>query len=102
MSEQKAAETDTDFGVNSTGEGDAAPESTTALKTEAVPETVAAKNTGSIFPEETGAVGEANIKSQPVAEPDTAGVKSLPAGAGGAAGKLNVGLGVPSRGELHV
>ncbi len=95
MPEQKGAETDVLFGVDSTGEGDAAPDSTKSLKTKAVPETVAAKSTGSIIPEEALAVGvpevapeEANIKSQPEAGPDRLGVKGLPAGETGATGKI--------------
>ncbi|KAM9336645.1 calymmin [Symphorus nematophorus] len=85
--EQKAAEADVHFEVDSTSEGDAAPETTKPMKTKAVPETVAAKSTGSIIPEETLAVGvpevapeEANIKSQPEAGPDRHGVKGHPAG----------------------
>lgn len=93
--EQKGAEADVLFGVHSTSEGDAAPESTKSLKTKAVPETVAAKSTVSITPEEALAVGvpevapeEANIKSQPEAGPDSLGVKGLPTGETGATGKL--------------
>ncbi|XP_040885382.1 calymmin [Toxotes jaculatrix] len=89
--EQKGAETDVLFGVDSTGEGGASPESTKPLKTKVVPETVAAKNTGGIIPEETLTVGvpevapeEANIKNQPEAGPDRHGVKGLPAGETGA------------------
>lgn len=99
MPEQKGAEADI-FGVDSTSEGGAAPESTTPLKTKAVPETVAAKSTVSITPEETLTVGvpevapeEANIKSQPEAGPDRLGVKGLPAGESGPTGKLNLDLG---------
>ena len=99
MPEQKPAEADVVFGVDSTGEGDAAPESTKSVKTKAVPETVAAKSPESITPEETLAVGvpevtpeEANIKSQPEAGPDRHGVKGHPAG--GATGKLKLDLGV--------
>ena len=93
--EQKAAEADALFEVDSTSEGDAAPESTKPLKTKAVPETVSAKSTESITPEETLAVGvpevapeQANVKSQPEAGPDRLGVKG--AGSTGATGKLNL------------
>lgn len=110
MPEQKgAAEADVVFGVDSTSEGDAAPESTKPLKTKAVPETVAAKGAGSITPEEALAVGvpelapeEANIKSQPEAGPDRLGVKGLPAGDTGANGKLNLDLSVFTSVVLHV
>lgn len=102
MPKQKVAEADALLGVDSTSEGDAAPESTKPLKTKAIPETVAAKSTGSITPEETLAVGvpevapeEVNIKSQPeAAGPDRLGVKGLPAGETGATGKPNLDLGV--------
>lgn len=93
---EQAKEADVLFGVDSTSERDAAPESAKPLKTKAVPETVAAISTGSITPEEALAVGvpevtpEANIKSHPVAGPDRLGVKGLPAGETGATGKLNV------------
>lgn len=107
--EQKGAEADVVFGVDSTGEGDTSPESTEPLKTKAVPETVAAKSTESIIPEETLTVGvpevapeEANIKSQPKAGPDTLGVKGLPAGETGTTGKIDLDMGLfPSVG-LHV
>lgn len=109
MPEQNGAEADVLFGVDSTSEGDAAPESTKSLKTKAVPETVAAKGTGSITPEETLSVGvpevapeEANIKSQPEAGPDRLGVKGVPAGETGSTGKLNVHLGVSNSVVLHV
>lgn len=95
--EQKAAEADIVTGVDSIGEGEAAPESSTPLKTKGAPETVATKNTGSMAPEETltdSVPEEANIRSQPVAEPDKLGVKGLPAGETGATGKLNLDLGV--------
>lgn len=97
MPEQKGAEADVLLGEGGNNEGDAAPESTKPLKTKAVPETVAAKSTGSITPEETLTVGvpeispeEANIRSQP----NRIGVKGLPAGESGATGKLNLDLGV--------
>lgn len=99
MPEQKGAEADVLFGIDSTSEGGAAPESTKPLKTKAVPETVSAKGAGSITPEETLTVGvpeiapeEANLKSQPEAGPDRFGVKGLPAGETGAIGKLNLDL----------
>ncbi|XP_070847183.1 spidroin-1-like [Chaetodon trifascialis] len=89
--EQKGAEAEVLFGVDSTSEGDAAPASTKPLKIKAVPETVAAKSTESITPEEALAVGvpelapeEASIKGQPEAGPDRVGVKGLPAGETGA------------------
>lgn len=94
---EQAKEAGVLFGADSTGEGDAAPESAKPLKTKAVPETVAAISTGNITPEEALAVGvpevtpeEANIKSHPVAGPDRLGVKGLRAGETGATGKLNV------------
>lgn len=98
MPEQKAAEADVLFGVDSIVEGDAVPERTESLKIKAVPELLAAKSTGNITPEETLTVGvpevtaeEANIKTQPEAEPDRLGVKGLPAGETGATGNLVTG-----------
>lgn len=92
--EQNAAGSEVVYAVDSPGEGDAAPESPKPLKTKAVPETVAAKGSGSLTAEETLAVGlpevapqEANIKSQPEAGP---GVKGQPAGKTGAAGNSNL------------
>ncbi|XP_031698805.1 calymmin [Anarrhichthys ocellatus] len=86
LPEQKGAEADALF-EEGPSEGDAAPESTKHLKTKAVPETVAAKNTGRIIPEEALAVGvpefapeEANIRSHPGA----GSVKGLTAGETGA------------------
>ncbi|XP_076616581.1 uncharacterized protein LOC143339295 [Chaetodon auriga] len=93
--EQKGAEAEVLFGIDSTSEGDAAPANTKPLKIKAVPETVAAKSTESITPEEALAVGvpevapeEASIKSQPEAGPDRVGVKGLPAGETGATENL--------------
>lgn len=104
MPEQKAAEANVLFGVDSIVEGDAVPERTEHLKTKAVPELLAAKSTGNITPEETLTVGvpevtaeEANIRIQPEAEPDRLGVKGLPAGETGATGKLNL-----VTGSVHV
>lgn len=102
MPEQKGAETDAVFGLDSTSEGDAVPESTTGMKTKAVPETVAANSAGSVVPEEALAVGspvvapeEANIKSQSeAAGPVSLGVKGLPTGGTGAAGKLSLAMGL--------
>lgn len=94
--EQKGGEADAHFGVDSTREEGAAPEGTTPLKSEAVPETVAAKSSGSVSPEDTltmGAPEEANIKGQPEAGPNMPGVKGLPAGQSGATGKINLDLG---------
>lgn len=96
--QQKGAEAEVLFEAHSPGEGGAAPESTTPLKTKAVPETVSAKGLGSITPEEMLNVGvpevtpeEANIKTQPEAAPKRLGVKGLPAGESGTAGKLHPG-----------
>lgn len=91
MPEQKGAEADIHFGVDSTSEGGAAPESTTPLKSKAVPETVAAKSSGETLT--VVASEEANIKSQPEPGPDGLRGKSLPAGQSGATGKLNLDLG---------
>ncbi|CAB1440079.1 unnamed protein product [Pleuronectes platessa] len=55
--EQQGAETDVDFGVDSTGEGGASPESTTA-----VPET--ATNTGSTVAAETPTVGVTEVSPE--------------------------------------
>lgn len=97
MPQQKGAEAEVLFEAHSS-EGGAAPESTTPLKTKAVPETVSAKGSGSITPEEMLNVGlpevtaeEANIKTQPEAGLERLGVKGLPTGEGGAAGKLHPG-----------
>lgn len=94
--EQKGAQADIHFGVDGTSEGGAAPEGATPLKSEAVPETVAPKSSGSVSPEDTLTVGtpeEANIKGQPEPGPNELGVKGLPAGQSGATGKLNLDLG---------
>lgn len=106
--EQKGAEADVLFGVDSPGEGDASPASIKPLKTKAVPEAVAAENAGNIIPEETLTVGvpvvapeEANIKSHPGGS-DRLGVKGLPAGETGATGKLNLDLGLFISFGLHV
>lgn len=95
MPEQNGAEADINFGVDSTSEGGAAPESTTPLESKAVPEAVAAKSSGSIAPEETLTVvaPEEAKKSQPEPGPDGFRVKGLPAGQSGATGKLNLDLG---------
>ena len=86
--EQQGAETDVVIGVDSTGEGGASPESTTA-----VPET--ATNTGSPVPEETVGVTEVSpeeedVQSPPEAGPHRLGVKGVPAGGTGATGKLKL------------
>lgn len=94
MTEQNGAEVDIVVDVDSTREQNP------PLNTTAIPETVAAKSSGSVSPEETLTVGvpevvpeDAHIRNQPEARPDGPGVKGLPAGENGAPGKLKHGLG---------
>lgn len=91
--EQKAAEAEVILGVDSTSEGNAAPESTKAVpETEAAQiteTTAAARETATVVVPEV-APEEANIKHE--AEIDNPGVKGHPAGETGAMGKLSLKL----------
>lgn len=93
--EQKAAEAEVILGVDSTSEGNAAPESTKAVpETEAAQiteTTAAARETATVVVPEV-APEEANIKHEAEAEIDNPGVKGHPAGETGATGKLSLKL----------
>ncbi|XP_039472727.1 elastin-like [Oreochromis aureus] len=102
--EQKAAEAEVILGVDSTGEGNAAPESS-----KAVPETEAAQITETTAaPQETTTVvvpevapEEANIKHEAEAEIDNPGVKDHPAGETRATGRASVSKGQGAKPTKH-